>query len=163
MRNMHWAIAAALLAATVLPAGPASAQGQVFEDISPTEMAQLMQRWGYDAAIETLNDGSSVVRSSAGGLNFDVNFFNCGDGKFPRCTDLQWQIAFNLQPPPTLESLNQWNVDWRFARSYLYQGQYSYMEIDLRLTGGVNEATIEEYTRAFETMMGEFATHIGWY
>ncbi|MCB9949256.1 MAG: YbjN domain-containing protein [Rhodospirillaceae bacterium] len=159
---MRWSVVAVVLALAVLPVKTAFAQGQVFQDISPNEMAQLMQQWGYPTEIESLSDGSQVIRSNARGLNFDVNFFNCGEGKFPRCSDLQWQIAFNIQPAPTVESFNQWNTDWRFARAYLYQGQYSYMEIDLRVTGGVSEATIEEYTRSFETMMGEFATHVGW-
>ena len=144
-----------------LSAVPASAQ-QVFPDISVDDMAQLMQQWGYPVEIESLGDGSQVIRSSSGGLNFDVNFFNCGDGKWPRCSDLQWQIAFNPNRPPPLDLINQWNVDWRFARAYLYQGQYVYMEFDLRLTGGVSDGTIREYTESYEVLMQEFANHIGW-
>ena len=144
-----------------LSAVPASAQ-QVFPDISVDDMAQLMQQWGYPVEIESLGDGSQVIRSSSGGLNFDVNFFNCGDGKWPRCSDLQWQIAFNPNRPPSLDLINQWNVDWRFARAYLYQGQYVYMEFDLRLTGGVSDGTIREYTESYEVLMQEFANHIGW-
>ena len=143
-------------------AAPASAQDQVFPDISVDEMVQMLVQWGYPAEVEDLDDGSQVIRSSAAGLNFDVNFFNCGEGKWPRCRDLQWQVAFNPRQPPTLDVINQWNVDWRFARADLYQGQYVYMEFDLRLTGGVSAETIREYTMSYETVMQEFATHIGW-
>ena len=161
MLSWRSSVVAVMSVLMALSAAPATAQ-QVFSDISVDDMTQLMRQWGMPAEVNDLSDGSQVIRSSSGGLNFDVNFFNCGEGKWPRCRDLQWQIAFNPNQPPSLDVINQWNVDWRFARAYLYQGQYVYMEFDLRLTGGVSEATIREYTESYQTLIQEFANHIGW-
>ena len=133
-------LATAGLASGLVAARAANAQPQEerFEVIEPGDMAALMQSWGYRAELDAYSDGRPVIRSAASGLNFDVRFFNCTEGKTEECRDLQFQVGFTMEPPPTLDTFNTWNSDFRFARSYLWEGRTAYMEMDLRLDGGVH-------------------------
>lgn len=163
-RRARAALAGLLLGAATGADLPAAAQPTLLTSLSAEAMQTLMAGWGWPATLTALEDGTPVIDSRTGALAFSVLFYNCADDAAESqaaCRDIQFRAAFASTEPPDLSTINDWNRERRFVRAYLHAERYAYLEMDLRLDGGLTDATISAGVTTFTDLMTDFARHIG--
>lgn len=155
----------AVLVATALPAiaqtGAGGAQVRTITGEDPALLQRLMQDLGYRAEMATDDSGDPLIRSAAGGINFDVYFYGCTNGK--TCNAIQFVSGFDLVSGTTLDVANAWNRDKRYGRVYLDDESDPYLEMDINLWGGgVSPATFKDNLEIWESLLNDFQQHIDW-
>jgi hypothetical protein len=138
-----------------------SAQAQNLLATDPARIARAMQDAGYRAELTKDNSGDPMIRSAAGGTNFTVLFYNCENNR--NCTTLQFRTAFATDQKRSLEVINTFNKDKRFARVYLDGDRDPVIEMDVNLDeGGVAVGNFVDNLKVFERLLGQFKQAIGW-
>lgn len=145
---VYAAMAAALLAAVPAFARPVPEAGITYE-----EMAEVLSKAGLPATIDKDSNGARIVKSSVNGVNFDVYFYQCNQG---RCGDIQFAAGWsNAKVAPA--RVNEWNRTKRFLRVYWKPGNIIFAEHDARIQSGTTE-NIEASLGFWKVMLGEFKT-----
>ena len=161
--------ASASVLGLLLASAAAAEPGALRTGTSVEGLRALMMEWGLPTAVTALEDGTPVLDSEVGGQVFSVLFYNCADATDAAtdtaageavCRDIQFRAAFTRTAPPTLAAVNAWNRDMRFSRAYLFADRYAYLEMDLRLDGGLTEQTLAAAADTFVRQMAGFAAHL---
>jgi hypothetical protein len=127
----------------------------------PNSLVTALQRAGYRATL-TYEEGKPEIESSAAGATFQLRFQNCEtkDG----CEDILVQSAYDLDKDKvSLETINKFNKDNRWARAYLDDENDPVIESDLIFAGKqLDEATFIETMKAWDDVLGRFHKAIDW-
>jgi len=148
-----------MLAASVAVgvASPATAAEVRAQD--PASIVSAMQQAGYRAQLTTDDLGDPLIRSSSGGTDFLVFFYNCTDNV--DCRTVQFYVGFGEPNSATLETMNAWNRDNRFGRAYYGDDGTARLEMDLDLDdGGISQALFEDNLEYWALVMARFADHV---
>jgi len=151
---------------TIAPAadGPLGAKGVRFVDndlpvLSSTtveELKSVSADLGFSPEEKPDTDGDPSLVLTMAGLKVAVLLYHDQDGHI---LSLGLQSNFRLDQPPTLDTINQWNVARRYSRAYLTNGKVT-LENDLDLQGGVTWKTVTRFLTTFQHSVGDFAKHI---
>jgi hypothetical protein len=167
MRNA--VIAISLLAATaasageprhdpqMLPTGLALAQ-YVFAE--PNQIAQFLQNEGYVAKIDKDGDGDPRISSNSQRVKWTVYFYNCSN--HTNCQSIQFHSSFTTQGKISIDRVNAWNFQQRFATAVLDKEGDVRLKMDVQLAAGMPEDTFKRNLNVWDSQLGEFLTHIGW-
>ena len=121
--------ALALGAATFLSATPAHAE--MINAANPATIKAIVESQGWPATIVAKPGDDPYIESNRGGLKFLVLFMNCDEGK--KCKTLQYYMGFNDAKSVSIEQLNKWNSEKRFARAYRDGSGDPVLEMDVDL------------------------------
>jgi putative sensory transduction regulator len=114
---------------------------------------------GYGSAtLTTQSNGDPQITGKTEGITYQIYFRNCTDNK--NCEDLNFYLGF-LDLKPTLEVINDWNLNKRFSRAYLDQDQDACVEMDLDMVKGVNAEYLDSQIGLWTLVVGQFADHVG--
>jgi hypothetical protein len=160
-------VAAAMMAAqaspTAQPAPPPvqkAAPGKV-SVADPASLVAALQKAGYKAKL-TYEEGKPEIESSAAGATFYLYFQNCEskDG----CEDVMIQSAYDMaKDAVSLQTINDFNRDNRWARAYLDKESDPVIESDLMFVGKqMDEASFIEGVKAWDDALGRFHKAIDW-
>jgi hypothetical protein len=156
--------AAASLATESAPASPPPVQRAAPGKVSvadPASLVAALQKAGYKAKL-TYDDGKPEIESGAAGASFYLYLQNCEskDG----CEDVMIQSAYDLDKDAiSLETINKFNKDNRWARAYLDEENDPILEMDLVFANKqMDEAEFIEGVKAWDEVMGRFHTAIDW-
>ena len=115
---------------------------------------------GYGSAtLTTQSNGDPQITGKTDGITYQIYFRNCTDNK--NCEDLNFYLGF-LDVKPTLEVINDWNLNKRFSRAYLDQDQDACVEMDLDMVKGVNADYLDSQIGLWTLVVGQFADHVGY-
>lgn len=151
--NSMFAGTALALALTV------SAQAQTL--VTGADTAEILNAArGYGAAnLTTQSNGDPQITGKIDGVTYQVYFRNCTDNA--DCEDLNFYLGF-LDIKPSLEDINDWNLNKRFSRAYLDQDQDACVEMDLDLVKGVTTEYLDSQFGLWAMVVGQFAEHVGY-
>jgi hypothetical protein len=94
----------------------AGAQAQTLVSAEdPDALIAIIRELGFQAKLEQDNVGDPVIRSSSGGVDFRVYFYECKNNK--RCKSLHFSVGYDLAAGSSLDAMQEWNADKRFASS----------------------------------------------
>ena len=114
---------------------------------------------GYGSAtLTTQSNGDPQITGKTDGITYQIYFRNCTDNK--NCEDLNFYLGF-LDLKPTLEVINDWNLNKRFSRAYLDQDQDACVEMDLDMVKGVSAEYLDSQIGLWTLVVGQFADHVG--
>ena len=114
---------------------------------------------GYGSAtLTTQSNGDPQITGKTDGITYQIYFRNCTDNK--NCEDLNFYLGF-LDVKPTLEVINDWNLNKRFSRAYLDQDQDACVEMDLDMVKGVSAEYLDSQIGLWTLVVGQFADHVG--
>ena len=147
-------LALGLACSTAAPAETVSAE-------DPKRLAAIIQELGFQAKLERDDVGDPVIRSSSGGVDFTIYFYDCTSNK--RCQSLHFSAGYDLPDGTTLETLQQWNADKRFASAYLDDESDPFLQMDINTEGGVTRENFESSFDLWQTVKGEFEDFIGFH
>lgn len=150
----------ALAAASMAAQGTPPAPGKV-SIADPNSLVTALQKAGYKAKL-TYEEGKPEIESSAAGAIFYLYFQNC-EGK-DGCEDIMVQSAYDVDKDAvSLETINKFNKDNRWARAYLDDERDPVLEMDLVFTGKqLDESTFVEGIKAWDDVLGRFHKAIDW-
>ena len=149
----------AALGLAILSSGTAS--GQALDASNEKAIADLLQAEGYRAKLEVLDDGEPVIRSSNGGVDFSIYFYDCDDAG-TNCKNIQFYVGYDLTEGMTLEAANAWNKDFRFGKVYLDEEMDPAMEMDVNMDFGVSSKNFLDTFDWWLVVMDRFQEEIDW-
>jgi hypothetical protein len=137
----------------------ANAEGQTIVSAEdPAELVSIIQKLGFQAKLETDTVGDPVIRSSSSGVDFSVYFYDCKNNK--RCKSLHFTSGYDLTEGASLDAMQQWNADKRFASAYLDDEQDPFLQMDVNTEGGVTQQNFEATFELWQSLKGEFEDFI---
>jgi len=152
--NRIWTTGLAL--ALAVPAISAPAAAQNLGANNPAAIAAVLQQAGYRAEITKDASNDPMIRSAAGGKNFQVLFYGCTNNK--DCTTVQFYAAF-AHKGVTLEKINNFNKRMRWARVYLDNDADPVIEMDLNMDeGGIARANFRDNLDVWASVFGSFVS-----
>ena len=155
MKSFAYALGCLAVFGLPTPAFAADVQAQ-----DPASVVAAMQQAGYRAQLSTDDLGDPLIRSSSGGSDFLVYFYNCTDNT--DCRTVQFYAGYGQPNTATIETMNAWNTDNRFGRAYLGDDGIARLEMDLDLDdGGLSQALFEDNLEYWALVMSKFEEHVG--
>jgi Putative bacterial sensory transduction regulator len=149
-----------VVAATAMMAAASPAQAELIGAKNPQVIAQILQSQGLPAAIKTPDGESPYIESEHNKLKFLVLFMNCNDAKRD-CKTIQFYMGYNDAKKTTLDKINAWNKDKRFARAYRDDEGDPVLEMDIDLDfGGIPRENVGEAVNTWKALMEAYQTHI---
>jgi hypothetical protein len=128
---------------------------------NPTELVAIIQDLGFQAKLETDNVGDPVILSSSNGVDFRIYFYECKNNK--RCKSLHFSVGYDLASGSSLDAVQQWNADKRFASAYLDDESDPFLQMDINTEGGITQQNFEHSFGLWQSLKGEFEQFIGWH
>lgn len=128
---------------------------------NPAELVSIIQALGFQALLEKDGVGDPLIRSSSSGVDFSIQFYDCKNNT--RCQSLHFVAGYDLEDGTTLEVIEEWNEEKRFASAYLDDEDDPFLQMDINLTGGITKANFEDTFKLWQTLKGQFETHIGFH
>ena len=125
---------------------------------NPEELASVIRDLGFQAKLEKDNVGDPVIRSSSGGVDFRIYFYECKSNK--RCKSLHFSVGYDLADGSTLDAVHQWNADKRFASAYLDDENDPFLQMDINTEGGITQENFEKSIDLWQSLKGEFEEFI---
>jgi hypothetical protein len=153
------AIAGSFFTLLALSAG-AEAQTIVSAE-HPDQLVSIIQDLGFQAKLEKDNVGDPVIRSSSDGVDFRIYFYECKNNK--RCRSLHFSVGYDLGDGSSLDAVQQWNADKRFASAYLDAEADPFLQMDINTEGGITQENFENSFHLWQSLKGEFEKFIGWH
>ena len=115
---------------------------------------------GYGSATLTKQtNGDPQITGKINGISYQVYFRNCTDNA--NCEDLNFYLGF-LDLKPSLEVINDWNLNKRFSRAYLDPDKDACVEMDLDLVKGVSPEYLDSQFSLWNQILTQFAAHVGY-
>jgi Putative bacterial sensory transduction regulator len=146
--------------ATSLLAFATPAQAELIGAGNVQTIAQIIQAQGLPAEIKTPSDENPYIESKYSNLKFLILFMNCNDEN-KNCKTLQFYMGYNDAKETTLEELNSWNRDKRFARAYRDNEGDPVLEMDVDLDfNGIPRENVGEAVNTWKSLMDAFQKHI---
>lgn len=138
------------------PSAAADVQAQ-----DPASVVAALQGAGYKAQLSQDDAGDPLIRSSSGGSDFLVYFYNCTANT--DCRTIQFYAGYGEPENATAETMNDWNEKNRFGRAYLGDDGIARLEMDLDLDdGGMSRALFEDNLEYWVLVMSKFEEQIGY-
>ena len=139
----------------------AGAQAQTLVSAEdPDALIAIIRELGFQAKLEQDNVGDPVIRSSSGGVDFRVYFYECKNNK--RCKSLHFSVGYDLAGGSSLDAVQVWNSDKRFASAYLDDESDPFLQMDINTDGGITQQNFENSFQLWQSLKGEFEQFIGW-
>src|SRR5262245_45994445 len=140
----------------------AGAQAQTLVSAeSPDALIAIIKALGFQAKLEQDDVGDPVIRSSAGGVDFRIYFYECKNNK--RCKSLHFSVGYDLADGSSLDAVQAWNADKRFASAYLDDESDPFLQMDINTDGGITQKNFENTFELWQELKGEFEQFIGWH
>lgn len=156
-----WMLAAGAALAVVTSAGGAVAKPIPDGGVTVEELQAWLVDHGYKAQVEKGKDGGQAhIRSGADGLTFSVFFYDC---KQNRCMSMEYYVGFDKNADtPNLETINAWNRDKRYMKTYLDKEGDVAFEFDVNLAPGGTWEAVEDDFSTFLNCLPAVKTLVKW-
>ena len=123
-------------------------------------IADIVKAQGMKADIKKSDGEPDYIESSHDGLKYLILFMNCNDDKRD-CKTIQFYMGYNDAKDTSLDKLNSWNRDKRFARAYRDDEGDPVLEMDLDLDfNGIPRENVGEALNTWKALMEAFQKHI---
>lgn len=153
MGRFRVSAACALLAAATFSAAPAHAELVSAKD--PSAIKAIVESRGWPATLVSKAGADPYIESNRDGVKFLILFMNCDEGK--NCKTLQYYMGFSDAKDLSLDRLNSWNRDKRFARAYRDEEGDPVLEMDIDLDfAGIPRENIGETLNTWSSLMDAF-------
>lgn len=147
-----------VLALAAMISQPASAELVGAND--PDLIRQILQGQGHSVERKSDKDSADYLESVHNGLKFLVLFMNCDDSNRD-CKTIQFYMGFSDAKDTSLETINKWNANKRFARAYRDDSGDPVLEMDLDLDfKGIPRENVGEAMNTWKALMSSFQDHI---
>ncbi|OWR00927.1 YbjN domain-containing protein [Sphingopyxis witflariensis] len=157
MKSIIARTALTLGASVLFAAAPAHAE--LVNAKNPAAIKTIVESQGWPAKLITKAGEDPYIESNRNGLKFLVLFMNCEENK--NCKTLQYYMGFSDAKEVTIERLNQWNKDKRFARAYRDDAGDPVLEMDVDLDfAGIPRENVGETFNTWASLMDSYREYV---
>ena len=136
------------------------AHAELVSSKNPEGIASLIRGMGLPAKLITKPGDNPYIESKYNSLVFLVFFMTCDDNH-KNCKTIQYYMGYSDSKGTTLDKLNEWNRDHRFARAYRDNEGDPVLEMDVDLDfNGLPRENIIETLRTWQSLMDQYQTHL---
>jgi hypothetical protein len=129
--------------------------------VRPEDYANLMKKWGYRAELKLDQQGEPEIVSAVDGLNFVIFFYDCNKAAPGKCLSYQFWAGFrDLNPPITLEKLNDWNEKQRWTMCSTEGTGRVRLKMSVNPRGTHLEQNFRNWFTWWERSLSDFKRHI---
>jgi Putative bacterial sensory transduction regulator len=137
--------------------------------ITAAIIAKELKALGHSSTVDTDDSGDPRVNVSIDGYSWSIYFYDCASGSRDdrQCVSYQFYSGYTLQQAVSLDVINKWNTEQRYAKAYTYvqrNGRHSArIEIDVRSadTGADPARTFRSYFNVMKDKAVRFRKTIG--
>lgn len=137
---------------------PATLFAETVHPASPQTLVDALQKLGYQARLETDDDGDPMIRSKLEGSNYQIYFYGCSQGK--DCRRILFSAGFELETPLPLASYNDWNNHKLFGRAFQSDSGASVIDYVVEAPNGMDEDTFAEVVDWWSIAISDFKDYI---
>jgi hypothetical protein len=115
------------------------------------------------AEVETTTDnvGDPKLRVDYYGSEFSVYYYGCEDNR--NCDAVQFFSGYQTDGAVRLSTINEWNMENRFARSYVSAEGSARIEMDIFMgRDGISADDFARQVSMWSRAMKDFEEFIGW-
>jgi len=154
-----FSVRAALVLGAAIVFSATPAQAELVSAKNPAAIKAIVESQGWPAKLISKADEDPYIESNRNGLKFLVLFMNCEDHK--NCKTLQYYMGFNDAKDVSLDRLNEWNKEKRFARAYRDDEGDPVLEMDVDLDfAGLPRENIGETFNTWASLMDSYREFI---
>ena len=148
-----------ILAAVMLLSGMTvvAAQEEVIDGSDAGEILNIARGYGA-ATLAKQDNGDPRIEGKIDGVQYYVVFRNCTDNT--ACEDLNFYAGF-LDNKQTLEAMNAWNRDKRFAFAFLDSDLDASITYDVNIEYGVTPKNLDATFSIWNQVLSQYADYIG--
>lgn len=128
----------------------------VYNSITGTEMARLVQEAGYRATLSKDSDGEPTIASADSGLDFNIYFYTCDKVTKDNCKTIMFVRGIDLKNGTNLSTINDWNSDSLYGASWLDDENDPYYGLTINFVGGITKEHLVEQISVFTRNMRRF-------
>jgi hypothetical protein len=153
---------AAAQPAAPAPSATAPAAAPSNDRITAAIIVRELKALGHSADVDTDDSGDPRVNMSIDGFNWSIYFYDCAAGARDerQCVSYQFYSGYTLKQAASLDVINKWNTEQRYAKAYTYvqrNGSHSArIEIDVR-SGGTGADPARTFRIHFNIMKDKVA------
>lgn len=138
-----------------------AAQAQSIAAADPDSVSGFLAHMGVEPEVTTDNQGDPLIKVSDRGFQFSIYFYGCSDNR--NCTSVQFYSGYKTEGSVSLEKINEWNTNRRFARAYLTDAGSARIEYDV-YTGksGIQAGDFSGLYGEWMEAIARFEAHIDW-
>lgn len=157
--------------AQILWAGrDAVSSSALVRSVAPQDLLILLDSMDIEARLVALpqTGGGRAhplgITANTDGLYWDVVFYSCAGQSEPlaACRDFALSAGFALEFPVSVQTVNRFNREHRFARAVLSDDGTPMIEMDVNLEGGVSRDALEVEIEAWRALLLSFSKYIGY-
>jgi len=129
------------------------AAGQALSRVTPEQVATALTQAGIRSQVATVNN-EKIVRMTIGQLKSPAVFFS--DCNNQGCGNLSFMAFIAADASWTLDVMNTWNSQWRYAKASLDSDGSVSFSMDVLVSGGVTLENIKENGKLFAALLEKF-------
>ena len=153
-------LGSAAIAAACLFSQPAMGHGFDRKEVNGEIVGAALTKLGYRAQITTDNVGDPLVKTTIGGTNVNIYFWNCNDAQ-TACEDIQFEAGFDLEDGLSLDVIEAWNEGELYGTAYLDDENDPFFKMTVQVGPGGTPELIAGYIGTVEVVLDRFKDHIG--
>ena len=131
----------------------------VVDGNSTDDILNLMRGYG-SATLGKQDDGTPKVYGKIEGQPYTIYFSSCDDKTHTDCQDLDFYAGY-LGVKPSLDKINSWNRDKRFARAYLDSDGDAAIDMDVNTEHGVTSDNMDSTLGLWVQLVKKFTAYVG--
>lgn len=167
----------------------AAPRGAPVDSISPQDLLIVLDSMDIEARLTAVPDTDDTrahplgVTANTEGLYWDAVFYNCAGDAEPvsaesveglaqtplidlrpgkGCRDFALSAAFDLEFPVSVQTVNRFNREYRFARASLSEDGAPTLQMDVNLEGGISRSALEVEIEAWRALLLSFSRYVGY-
>lgn len=146
------------LAIATMAAAPA--QAELISAANPKDIFLVAKANGFKPEMTSKKDENPSFRISVDDTKSIVLFMNCDDDE-ANCKTVQFYAGFSVTEPISLDSINNWNREKRFARAYVDLDLDPVLEMDLDLDfNGLPRENVAEAFSVWRSLLTEYQNFV---
>lgn len=139
--------------------GAHAADAALIDGNSTDDILNLMRGYG-SATLGTQDDGAPKIFGKIDGQPYTIYFSSCDDKTHTDCQDLDLYAGY-LGVKPSLDKINSWNRDTRFARAYIDSQGDAGMDMDVNTEHGVSSDNMDSTLGLWAQLVKKFTAYLG--
>ena len=148
------------LAAVVSVMGSASSAENIVAS-DPGVLLSFFLGQGIPAELTIDDYGDPKINLRYFGTNFEIYYYGCNNGE--NCRSIQFFSGYQTNGRISLEQINSWNTDQRYARAYLSKELSARIEHDVHLGNvGMSKEDFDSVFSLWTQSMTKFEKFIDW-
>jgi hypothetical protein len=142
----------------VAPMGitPVLAQDDVIDATDIDGILEIARGYG-NARKTTDSEGDPEITGKLGGISYSVYFYGCVDHE--DCTSIQFYAGWD-STDVTVDDINAWNQENRFARAYIDSDNNPVVEMDVNLDYGVTTDNLDDSFDLWRILSDDFRENV---